>query len=391
MLTLDNGVCLVSRPTRLALSLGLGLALAACATSHGASTQSGEADEAMAIVIENAEAEDRPNTALEARYILGLTQFDRGDYRLAAQTFAGTLLEAPKDPSGDNLRHLLIQHIGWSLLGVYDVSADPMALEQGEAVLERYLVKHEDLRPEATRQRDEIYELLGEYSLRRNNQAPPNAHARLRALVVTTQQQLARGVELENATSEDAMVRTIVVDTTPWAELDDPKVQRYFRDPRDTGAAVFEGPARVLHLTRVLVRGTIPAAEVDKAQRRQVHALLASARPTLERCYETAIAHGADTLEHMEVSIRWGDAGLASATVGGSHSFDDESSRCVVAAFERGGASEASIESFEARLDLTFFVQPPRYAPLLIGPLGGDGGRAPGAEREDIAAPIPPV
>ena len=32
------------------------------------------------------------------------------------------LLDVPQTPAGDRLRHLLIQHNGWSLLGRYDVT-----------------------------------------------------------------------------------------------------------------------------------------------------------------------------------------------------------------------------------------------------------------------------
>jgi hypothetical protein len=235
------------------------------------------------------------NAELEARYRLAIEAFDKGAYDDAAAQFAQMLVHVPQDVGGDALRHLLIQHVGWSLLGSYDMSGDSSKLDSGEAILDRYLVKHEQLRPTATDERVEIYELLGEYSLRRDDKPPTNANAHLQALVRETHANLQRPAPSKHAPNEDRRVREIEVDTIRWGSLDDPQVQAYLRDLRYTGISMFELDKPYNH-TRVLVRGWVgqPQQAGEPASQRS-YDILRLARPTLERCYEEALGRGADS------------------------------------------------------------------------------------------------
>jgi hypothetical protein len=305
------------------------------------------------------------NAELEARYRLAIEAFDKGAYDDAAAQFAQMLVHVPQDVGGDALRHLLIQHVGWSLLGSYDMSGDSSKLDSGEAILDRYLVKHEQLRPTATDERVEIYELLGEYSLRRDDKPPTNANAHLQALVRETHANLQRPAPSKHGPNEDRMVREIEVDTIRWGSLDDPRVQAYLRDLRYTGISMFELD-KPYHHTRVLVRGWVgqPQQAGDPASQRS-YDILRLARPTLERCYEEALGRGADTHEQVELELRWDMGSLAEIEITDQTTHDNQISTCVIAALREVAAADTTeadvIDDTRAALHLTFFVQPPRW------------------------------
>ncbi len=315
------------------------------------------------------------NADLEARYRLAIDAFDRGAYDDAAQQFSQMLLRVPRDPSGDALRHLLIQHIAWSLLGSYDMTRDPSKLDSGEAMLERYLLEHEQLLPAAKGEREEIYELLGEYALRRDDQPPSDANAQLQELVRDTHANLQRPEWNKRGHTEDRMVREIEVHTQKWATLEDPRVQSYFRDLRYTGGSMFD-VVRPYNPARVLVRGFVgrPLRVGDPANR-HAYAALREARPELASCYEDALGRGAETLERVELELRFG-ASAAEIVATERSSGDDEFSRCVIDAL-RDGAKPSEGEH-HAELRLTFFVQPARYPPMDTGEI------TKGASPEDV-------
>ncbi|MCA9700937.1 MAG: hypothetical protein KC431_25655, partial [Myxococcales bacterium] len=197
------------RTATLGMSL-VALTLAACHAPQSTSTLPGEA------VAENAALEIDPGQdlqrELEVRYRLALTTFDRGDHDDAAAQFAALLLRVPQTPEGDSLRHLLIQQIAWSLLASYDHGGDPGRLDAGEAMLERYLEKHEALRPMDMGDRAVIYALLGEFSLRREGaiEQPisPTGDA-MAGLVRATAHSLDMPQARSRRGNEDRMVREI--------------------------------------------------------------------------------------------------------------------------------------------------------------------------------------
>lgn len=316
------------------------------------------------------------NAELETRYRLAIAAFDRGAYDDAAQQFSQMLLRVPRDPSGDALRHLLIQHVAWSLLGSYDMTRDPSKLDSGEAMLERYLVKHEQLLPEAKGEREEIYELLGEYALRRDDQPPSDANAHLQELVRDTHANLQRPEWDKRGHTEDRMVREVEVHTRKWATLADPRVQSHFRDLRYTGGSMFD-VVRPYNPARVLVRGFVghPLRLRDPANR-HAYAALRDARPELAICYEDALGRGAEMLERVELELRFGASAAEIVTTERS-SGDDEFSRCVIDAL-RDGAKPGAEGQRHAELRLTFFVQPARYPPVDTGEI------TKGASPEDV-------
>jgi hypothetical protein len=296
---------------------------------------------------------------LALRYRLGIDTFDRGAYEDAAALFAQLLLEVPQDPSGDDLRHLLVQHIGWSLLGAYDMRGDPGWLDEGEQMLERYLAKHEALLPDANAQREDIYELLGEYQDRRAGQPPASANARLVALVETTksgfEQQLALG---RQRAYDDGPVRVIEVETIPWAKLGDRRTRKFFAADGSSLGAWLRPEPDPLHPTRVLVRGRVLTPGLGDATHKHARELVKAARPELERCYERALVRGADLLERVNLELVWHAGSLAELELGGVHGLDGEDSTCVREAML---AADQQVESrsgeSRARLGLTFFVQ----------------------------------
>jgi hypothetical protein len=326
------------------------------------------------------------NADLEARYRLAIESFDRGAYDDAAAQFAQMLVRVPQDPSGDHLRHLLIQHVAWSLLGSYDMSRDSGKLDSGEAILERYLVKHEQLRPAATGERVEIFALLGEYTLRRDDRPPTNANAYLQALVRETHANLQRPVPRTRESNDDRMVREIEVDAVDgvrWASLDDPWVQAYLRDPRYAGASLFD-ESEPYNRTRVLVRGWVDKSSQTNAPiHRRAYDMLRAARPALERCYEDALGRGADTHEQVDLALHWDLGSLAEIEITEQSIADNQTSSCVIAALREATEADVTeadaVDDAHAKLHLTFFVQPPRWPERIPAEINQD------AEPEDVS------
>lgn len=360
------------------------LTTTACQARMASSTQPGptEADPVPTALDEG----ESLNADLEARYRLAIESFDGGAYDDAAAQFAQMIIRVPQDSSGDHLRHLLIQHVAWSLLGSYDMSRDSGKLDSGEAILERYLVKHEELRPAATGERVEIYALLGEYTLRRDDRPPTNANAYLQELVRETHANLQRPVPRSRDANEDRMVRDIEVDTQEkkvrWASLDDPWIQAYLRDPRYAGASLF-GPGEPYNRTRVLVRGWVgKSSRADAPPNRRAYDMLRAARPALERCYEEALGRGADMHEQVELELHWDLGSLAEIEVTKQTIADSQTSSCVIAALRETAepaVSEAdAVDDAHAELHLTFFVQPTRWPDPIDDPINQ------GAEPEDV-------
>lgn len=364
------------------------LALIVVAACHAGAASSSPTSSSLPPRSEQAELSASADTLrdLEARYHLAVVSFDQGRYDDAAAQFAAVLLRVPQDPSGDHLRHLLVQHIGWSLLGAYDMSGDLSKLDSGEAILERYLVKHEQLLPKFTAEREDIYELIGEYSLRRDGGTPPNANAQLRALVRETERSIERPTSSKRKSNEDRKVRIIEVDTIRWATLDDPKIQRFLRDPRYAGSSLFENLGDPYNPVRVLVRGWVTKAKQSGGKRaaRRAYTMLRAARPTLARCYEEALGRGADILERVDLDLRWDASGLDGVSITAPPSFDTQASRCVVEGLRDAIPVDASATQDDrgnarAKLHLSFFVQPERWPPRDSGEINQ------GARPEDTS------
>jgi len=304
---------------------------------------------------------------LEDHYSLAMSAFGSGHYEEAAQMFAALLLRLPRDPGSDDLRHLLVQHIGWALLGSHDVGQDagttPPALDRGERMLEAYLVQHETLLPEAEAPRIDIYTLLAEYGLRRGSEPPTDASVRLEALVKATVTQIVVGdsTDQDRHANRDQRVRNIEVDTRriQWATPDHPRVDAFFRDIRDLGPTLFENPGGPLNPTRVLVRGLVGTKTRTTDAGRRARAILVAARSDLERCYEQAIGRGADLVERVDLDLAWGGRALGTIGLEAETGLDVEASTCVRAAIreaDRGQGGEIPRETVAA-LHLTFFVQ----------------------------------
>ncbi|HVI01298.1 MAG TPA: hypothetical protein VM869_21420 [Enhygromyxa sp.] len=299
---------------------------------------------------------------LAMRYAMALALFDRGDYESAAALFTQVLLELPQDPSGDVLRHALIQHVAWSLLGSFDVGGDAAALERGEALLERYLERHESLFPHADGERVVIYELLAEYQLRRDGQPPPDANERLVELVEHTQANFRSTIKARSRAIDDSDVRVIEVDKVPRGRLDDPKVAWFFTGGL-LGPSLYDKPGKPLNPTRVLVRGVVSKAR-PPSERARTYELLRAARPAAERCYEDALGRGADIVERVRLDLTWDATGLADIDVVGASDLDQPATTCVRTALRTAERSLAHTpRRARAQLDLTFFVDFERGGP----------------------------
>ncbi|NVB42419.1 hypothetical protein G6O69_31640 [Pseudenhygromyxa sp. WMMC2535] len=345
----------------------LGLATLGCAATQRVASRAGPSastsDPAAAAAQATPSEDARVARERSARYALAIHDFNTGHYEQAAQLFAQLLLSLPRDPSADHLRNLLVQQIAWSLLGSHDVHARTDALDRGERMLERYLVKHEALLPESAGEREAIYELLGQYALRRDAQPPPDVNTQLRALNEQTIAALDHGEGRTRAATVDRMVREIEVERIAWAKPDDPRVQAFFRDPRAEGPSLFGKPFEPFHPARVLVRGWTSQV-AGLRTRKQNHALIAAARPELERCYEQALGRGADVVERAAIDLTWRADASAEVELEGEHRLDASAERCVLTALRTASADAVDApDPAHTMLRLTFFVQSEGHRP----------------------------
>ncbi|MCA9684576.1 MAG: hypothetical protein KC457_20490, partial [Myxococcales bacterium] len=150
---------------------------------------------------------------------------------------------------------------------------------------------------------------------------------------------------------------------------DDPRVQAHLGDSRYTGPSLFEKLGQPFNPTRVLVRGWTGKADDgptrSRHDNRRARALLADARPKLERCYEVALTRGAQIYARAGVDLRWQGGELVDASFSDADPtpFDLDSQVCLLTALRTSSAEDAAAASDEAtvRLELSFFIQPTRW------------------------------
>lgn len=113
--------------------------------------------------------------------------------------------------------------------------------------------------------------------------------------------------------------------------------------------------------SRVLVRGWVALAEGEARHASgPAYALLADARPDLERCYQHAILRGNDSVERLTVDLNWAEGELDGVQVRDRHQLDEEGLGCVLTALHGVELERSPEEARDARLHLVFFVQSAR-------------------------------
>ena len=111
------------------------------------------------------DAPDRHTPDASRIYTVGEAHYARGEYSQAVELWRQAIVKLPPTADADELRHALILRRAYGQLMAWRYQGDEAHLHDAQQMLERYLVRHEELlgnTEDALAQRGEVYELLFE-------------------------------------------------------------------------------------------------------------------------------------------------------------------------------------------------------------------------------------
>jgi hypothetical protein len=280
--------------------------------------------------------------AAKRLYMQGEEHYAKGDYANAVALWRHALLQLPRTPDADELRHKLILRMAHGQLAAYHATADANYLLQAQGMLERYAEKHEALfgdDPEAMKERGDVWEILHEVELRLEPERFADEES-ADAVVETTEVADASPNEPEGTTDTKVararasqpvdthegeavggnIHRDVVVDTRSRTSIDDPVVRQRLATEFSTG---WGGPfltaagVAMLHGPRPLVRVSglpkvVEHAASPSAARRTAWRVVREVRPQLEQCYADAYARRPVDVTDATVSITIDERGEVS-------------------------------------------------------------------------------
>ena len=268
---------------------------------------------------------DRPELSPGQIYALGEARYSEGYLGEAVELWKHSLVALPPNEHNDELRHKLVLRIAHGQLMKWSVSNETAPLRDAQAMLYRYLEKHEALfgdSDRANRERSDVYEILYEVETR----LPGGEEFEAAQADGSEEVEEVEAEETETATADAYVpstkgeVRKIKV-KTQRPSVDDPemraKLRSEFANPEN--GYVLAAPELVtLHDTRVLVRGGPPrvvdgdARGARKKARRAARSLVDAARADLEKCFTAAISRFPEPHASGVVQLSIDDEGAVS-------------------------------------------------------------------------------
>jgi hypothetical protein len=309
------------------------------------------------------------------------------NYAAAVLLIRRALLQLPERADADALRHQLLLRLAYVQMLAYDQTGDRAFVDDAQRMLERYLVKHEELfgdGKKAKAQRDEVYEIL--YTVETLREAPKGEAPQGEATQAEPERASApdevaqREEEPEEVDThagevlEDEFQRNVRVSPRgKLAQPDDPRVRERLRstyaDP-EVGLVLTTPGLELVHGARPLVRGKRATSvdaddsrEGEKLARRLGSELLVEARPVLRRCYEAAFARQSVAVIEgtVEASIL-PDGKVTRARIVQGGLVDALGDVCLIAGIETTRlAADDTRATTRVRLPLVFFYEGPVY------------------------------
>ena len=246
---------------------------------------------------------DRPELSPGQMYALGEARYSEGYLGEAVELWKHSLVALPPNEHNDELRHKLVLRIAHGQLMKWAISKETVPLRDAQAMLSRYLEKHQALFGDTERanaERGEVYEILYEVETRL-----PGGERFEAAQAGDVEVEDAEDVEEPETATADAYVpstkgevRKINV-KTPRPSVDDPEMRAKLRSEfanAENGYLLAAPELATLHDTRVLVRGGPPRVVegsvrgARKKARRAARSLVEAARADLEQCFTAAIS-----------------------------------------------------------------------------------------------------
>ncbi|MEM7154661.1 MAG: hypothetical protein AAF799_17565 [Myxococcota bacterium] len=307
-------------------------------------------------------------------YTVGEAHFARGEYSQAVELWRQAIVKLPPTSDADDLRHALILRRAYGQLMAWHHQGDEAHLHDAKQMLERYLVRHEELlgtTDDALAQRGEVYELL--FEVERALEPPP---------VVQTSELRVDDPNEEDKEFEadgDADIQRTVVVRATQTDVDDPKMRgklrSSFTDPFFDGLVLTAPTAVLLHGPRPLLRagGVVQLAETEGssvADRRRARSLgrhvLATARDRLKDCYQAAYTRHPVAAARSTVQVTVGEDGkIRDAEIVTGGLVDTLGDLCVLDELESTAIEDAELLETDGaiaiRVPLTFFYQGPVY------------------------------
>lgn len=258
-------------------------------------------------------------------YTVGEEHFARGEYEQAVELWRHAIVALPPTQQADSLRHALVlrraygQMMAWAQTGNLGYTLD------AQQMLERYLVRHEELFGEtdaALAERGQVYELLFEVE----RVVEPADEPADEPAVESDDTQPPADSDSDSAKfahakdGDDEYHRTIIVKTRP--SVDDPETRERLNNGLSHPFVVDSNPfgprnmwltraeIRPIHGPRSLLRRAGPARpanpETAAAVRRRTtrtlgRRVVAQSRDELKRCYEAAYAR--HPLDHAHSTV----------------------------------------------------------------------------------------
>lgn len=352
-----------------------------------------------------------PSVSEETRqlYAVGEVAYEDGRFEDAVALFRQALLALPRTQAADDLRHALVLRVAHTQLLAWNTTGRGAHLTDARAMLERYVVVHEQLLgngEHAQAQRGEVYELLYEVESALDPE-PETDDATVRGNVSEAD---APGESSDPPPDDHAgeqltpqMVRKIRVRDSRLASLDDPRVgQRLRSDFSDpvAGLVLTNGVDGLLHGPRPLVRimGARVADDIEATDRRLARkaalSAVRAARVGLRDCYRRAYARKPNDVAQSQLSIEVGPGGRVAGTQV-SEGLDTIGNACVATRVSEQTFDEPPSQAVRVVVPLTFFYE---GAKRLESSVGGRTGVEPSRRRtqphempdiEDFAKPDP--
>ena len=406
----------MARASRASWVLSSALLLAACAHGTGAERSDADRDAAQRI------------------YMVAEERYAAGDYANAVALMRHALLQLPSTADYDDLRHELVLRMAHTQLRDHAATGHPAPLHDAKQMLERYVVRHEQLFGESDRAREErgeAYELLALVDQRLDpvtvdygDAAPatpvavevpasaatpeaPVAGSEVTAalevpeppaqLAVATPVAPSRTIEVDDGPAvtrtaqrvddEGNEVRDLVVSgKRRRPSVDDPAVRAKLASPFTTGwlgGVMTAYGVTKMRDARPLVRGQSRlAGSGDLSQhllaRRAGQSLLRSARQGLRDCYAAAYARQpVDALESaVEASVH-PDGSISHVRIVDGGLVDGYGDACLIEALQATAVAplgEESVEPVRVQVALVFFYEGALYINEGTGEQTHEGG-----------------
>lgn len=355
------------------------LLLAGCAASGSSKTASPKATSPA--------SDGEALRAAQTYYLAGEAAYDATDYGQATSLWKRAVIELPRREAYDGLRHKLLIRASHGQLMAYAKTGDRAYLEEGVAMLEAYLDKHEQLRgdsDDAQAERTEIFELVGEMEVAKET-ADAAAQAPTEFEPETQVERDFVDPHANEVLDADGMKRDVRVRTANRPDVNDPATRARLASPfaDDLAPGVLTKAGSFSYAPRALVRLTKePNAGKGFEPRtasRVGRSVVSVRRQVLQGCYQAHVAEASEQTS-VVVGISVGDDGnVETATLLGGSLGSPEADRCIVEGLESVQLAEYDVGKVEAALSLMFFLDVPRPVfEMAVQPFGPfDSGDSP--------------